>query len=141
MNSTTLYYDGECGFCHATVRFVLKHEREESIYFAALQGPSGESLVARHPELKDVDSVVLVEKSAPGASEQVFVRSDAVIRLSRHLKGVWRFGSAIRFVPRSLRDAAYDFVARHRQILAKRLACSLPETKARSRFLDTGAGT
>jgi predicted DCC family thiol-disulfide oxidoreductase YuxK len=39
-----LLYDGECGFCHAAVRFVLAHDRRRAFRFAALHNRSGAAL-------------------------------------------------------------------------------------------------
>ncbi|HVZ48183.1 MAG TPA: DCC1-like thiol-disulfide oxidoreductase family protein, partial [Gemmatimonadaceae bacterium] len=47
--------------------------------------------------------------------DRVLTRSGAALRVARHLGGGWRLLSgALRLVPRALRDAAYDAVARRR---------------------------
>jgi predicted DCC family thiol-disulfide oxidoreductase YuxK len=49
---------------------------------------------------------------------KVFFKSDAALTVLSHLPG-WRWVRVLRFVPKPLRDAAYNLVARNRyRILA-----------------------
>lgn len=41
-----------------------------------------------------------------------------------------------RLIPRALRDAVYDLVARNRHRVARTEACLLPSPDERARFLD-----
>ena len=62
--------------------------------------------------------------------------SDAALAVLHHLGGGWRVLAALgREVPRVVRDAFYDAVARRRFTLAAR-ACLLPRPEERARFLD-----
>lgn len=131
-----LLYDGTCGFCQASVQFVLRHERRDTLRFAPLQGALGTALRARHPLLDGVDSVVWVDDPG-GAQERLLLRSDAALRVAEYLGGRWRLLAAARIVPRFLRDAVYRLVARHRhRIIRGGEACELPAPGQRSRFLD-----
>jgi len=133
-----LLYDGACGFCSATVQLVLRRDRRGTLRFAALQGAYARDLIARHPELAGVDSLVWAELSARG--ERVFVRSEAGLRLARYLAGPWHLALAMWLVPRFLRDSVYDVVARHRHRLgAPADTCFVPPPDVRARFLDTEA--
>lgn len=136
--SPTLLYDGTCGFCNRTVHFVLRHERESDLSFAALESDYGNAVLERHPEVKGVDSVVWLEPAWQGRPERVYVRSDAALRVIRYLGGPWRLLLIIgKLVPRRVRDAIYDFVARHRhRILGREERCLLPPPTVRHRFLD-----
>jgi predicted DCC family thiol-disulfide oxidoreductase YuxK len=55
-----------------------------------------------------------------------------------YLGGGWRWMARVgRLVPRKLRDAVYDLVARNRHRLARRSErCLLPTPEQRRRFLD-----
>jgi predicted DCC family thiol-disulfide oxidoreductase YuxK len=139
MNSdkAVLLYDGECGFCSAVVQLVLRHETRHTLKFAALQSRFGAAVVARHPTLRNVDSVVWFEPEQGGKLEQVFVRSEAALRVAEYLGGWWRLTTAAQLVPRRLRDAAYDLVARHRrQLPGFPQACLLPGPPVRERFVE-----
>ena len=133
-----LLYDGACGFCSATVQLVLRRDRRGALRFAVLGGAYARALVARHPDLADVDSLVWAESSARG--ERVFVRSEAGLRLARYLAGPWHLALVAWLLPRFLRDSVYDVVARHRHRLGGPAdACFVPPPEVRARFLDPEA--
>jgi len=117
-----LLFDGVCNLCHGAVRFVLAHERDASIRFASLQSEAGRAVLRGCGVDPDaLDSVVFVERG------EASMRSDAVLRLSRHLERPWSWLRAFRLVPRPIRDAAYDFIASRRyRWFGRQDACSVP---------------
>ncbi|HEY7635678.1 MAG TPA: DCC1-like thiol-disulfide oxidoreductase family protein [Gemmatimonadales bacterium] len=140
MTSPVLLYDGACGFCAESVQLVLRHDRRRTLRFAALQGAYGRALRARHPELAGVDSMVWVEPSHTGGSDRVLVRSTAALRVARYLGGWWNLTLIGWLLPRPLRDALYNLIARHRHhLLETDPSCLLPGPEVRERFLDLGA--
>lgn len=135
-----LLYDGECGVCAESVQFVLAHEQQAldsgrpPVRFAPLQGVFADTTRQRFPTLVNVDSVVWVP-AAPD-DHHILVKSDAVLAVLRYLGGPWRIlGFIGRVVPRRLRDAMYDAVARRRLGLQAQ-RCLLPFLVGPSRFLD-----
>lgn len=128
-----VFYDGHCGLCHGAVKFLLARDRDGSRFrFAPLQGETLPRLVP--PEARAVlpDSVVVL--TAEGA---LLTRSAGVIALLLELGGGWRvLAAALRVVPRPLRDAAYDLVARVRRSLfaAPADVCPMIPPELRARF-------
>lgn len=106
-----VYYDGTCGLCHGTVKFLANRPRRDRFRFAPLQG---ETIAARIPAARRAglpDSVVV---ETPGG--ELLSRSEGVVRLLRRLGGAWRVPAALfAALPLRWRDAAYDFVARRRK--------------------------
>ena len=137
VSGPVLLYDGTCGFCAASVQFLLRHERVHTLRFAPLDGAFAATVRARHPALDGVDSLVWVEADGSDGAGAVLVRSAAVLRAAQYLGGVWTLARAAALLPRSLRDAAYDLIARHRhRILPKQDQCFLPPPEVRGRFLE-----
>jgi predicted DCC family thiol-disulfide oxidoreductase YuxK len=128
-----LFYDGHCGLCHRAVKFVLKYDRTGRAFrFAPLQGETFSALVPEAERAALPDSVIV--RTADGA---LLVRTAAFIHILRRLGGGWRALAAILdVVPRGLRDAAYDFVARVRyRIFGRRDdVCPIVPTELRKRF-------
>jgi predicted DCC family thiol-disulfide oxidoreductase YuxK len=131
-----LLYDGSCGFCAESVQLVLRHDRRGALRFAALDSIFGRAVLTRYPELARVDSMIWVEPASGGAGERVFTRSAAALRVARYLGGAWRLAGVTALIPRVLRDAVYDLVARHRHQLTRGGPhCLVPTPAQRARFL------
>jgi predicted DCC family thiol-disulfide oxidoreductase YuxK len=85
-SAAVLLYDGTCGFCATSVQWVLQRDRRKTLCFAALQGETARPILARHPELANVDSVVWVETDeAHGALLAAAAGSVAAHALNRSL--------------------------------------------------------
>lgn len=126
-----LLFDGVCNLCHGTVRFVVERDPGARVRFAPLQSGVGRDLLQRHGLPTDtVDTVVLIEGG------RAWLRSDAAIRVVAGLGGAWGLLRALLAIPRPLRDAAYDFVARNRyRWFGRRDSCPVPTPEQRARFL------
>lgn len=145
-----LLYDEQCGFCDCSMRLLLRLDRRRVFRVAPLDGDYAAELFARRPDLRDVDSMVLVEDAVGGdraargyapseghVPERVSIRSTAVLRVVRRLGGGWRLFLVFALVPRPLRDWAYDVFARHRgRLFALVGGCPLQPPDDLSRLLD-----
>src|SRR5262245_26071227 len=100
------FYDGDCGLCARSVQWVVAHDRRGVLRYAPLQGATFAKL--------DVDGKPReLETMALHDAEGLHVRSDGVLRVLRHVGGPWSVLAALgRAVPRFVREAAYDYVAR-----------------------------
>ena len=137
VDGPVLLYDGLCGFCDGTVQFILRHDRRGTLRFATLQGDFARDVIARHPELAGVDSLVLVERGGVTDREKVYVRSDGALRVARYLGGGWNLTCVVAVVPRVLRDWAYDAFARIRyRVFGRFDSCPIPTPEQRARFID-----
>lgn len=131
-----LVYDNRCGFCDRTVQWLLRRDGKGDLRFAAREGEFGTALLARHPHLIDVDSVIWVDQLGDGR-EEVHTRSDAVLRIAAYLGGAWSLLGIARIVPAPLRDPCYRLVARHRHRLSRDGArCVVPDPAQVARFLQ-----
>lgn len=130
-----LLYDGVCALCNGAVRFVLAHDRSRTIRFAALDSAFARCVIARHPGLRNADSLVFVEP--PFGDARVAVRSEAILRVAARMGGPWRAAALLRILPRAVRDASYDLVARSRyRVFGKLDSCPRPPADARHRFIE-----
>lgn len=129
-----MLFDGVCGLCDRTVQFLLEHDPEGKLRFTTLQGETAAGILARHPELAGVDSVVFVERE--GEHERIHVRSKAVFRLARYLDARVRWLGVFGAIPQRLADAGYDLIASVRyRIFGKLDVCRVPDAAVRERFL------
>jgi predicted DCC family thiol-disulfide oxidoreductase YuxK len=134
-----LFYDGLCGFCDATVRWMLQHDHNHRLYFAPQQSPLAQAIFARYGIEEQIPNSTLLLLIHPRTSqERLLTQSDAVMQAYILLGGPWRIAASIlNITPRRLRDAIYRLIARHRHRIAGKLtSCRVPTPAERSRFLD-----
>ncbi len=126
-----LLYDGSCGFCQKSVQFILKHERDETIYFTPLQSDLGAQIKKDHPHIEGIDSILFLN------GKDLFTESDAVLFLSSYLKTPYQLVKYTRLVPKVYRDSIYRFVAKHRhQLNRHNQYCLVPTASQNKRFLS-----
>ena len=128
-----LLYDGVCGLCARSVRWILRHERDHDMQFAPLQGETAAALRARFPSIPTrLSTVVLVDRE----HDRVHLRSKAFVHAAKHLRAPWRWLYGLRFVPGFLPDLGYRVVAAVRyRLFGKKDACEIPAPDQRARFL------
>lgn len=124
-------YDGTCGLCARSVRWILRHERDHAIQFAPLQGETAEAQRAVHADIpREIDTVVYIRDG------RVHLRSKAFLYLAQHLRTPWRWAYAFRWFPGFVLNIGYRAVAAVRYRIWGRVdACELPSPEQRARFL------
>ncbi len=128
-----LIFDTDCVLCSGGVHFVLARERDRKITFVGAWSPTGLKLAAEHGLSRDdLQKTFLVIRDG-----QPLVRSDAALAVAPHLRRPWNWCHVLRFVPRPLRDAVYDLVAKHRyQWFGRRDNCFVPPPEMQERFVN-----
>jgi predicted DCC family thiol-disulfide oxidoreductase YuxK len=130
-------YDGVCGLCDHFVQFLLRIDGHDRLRFAALQGPIGTKILAEAGRAATALSTVIVVADHGTAAERLLDRSDAALFAIASAGGVYRAARALRIIPRFIRDAAYDLIARWRyRIFGRFDACPIPGPATRAKFLD-----
>jgi predicted DCC family thiol-disulfide oxidoreductase YuxK len=125
-------FDGVCNLCNRSVQYIIRRDPRGRFRFASLQSDAGRRLLEEHGLGQDaMNTVILLERG------KIYSKSDAALRILRRLRGPSRFWWSARFVPRPLRDAVYDWVARNRYSwFGRRAECMVPTPDVRERFLD-----
>jgi len=129
-----VFYDGACGMCHGSVKFLLARDLEGEFRYAPLEGETLEASLPEEQRLLLPDSIVLFDPS----SGSVWLRSEAVRRCLLRIGGIWAvLGTLMAFIPTVLRDLAYDWIARvrHRMWPPPKDACPVVPAELRTRFL------
>ena len=132
IEGSVLLFDGVCNLCQSSVQFVLTHNKKENVKFASLQSEFVSSALSNSDLPPDyLNSLVLVENG------NTYVKSEAALRLAKHLNSPWKLGSALLIVPKFVSNAVYDWVAKNRyKWYGKKEACWIPEDRWKNRFLD-----
>ncbi|HSB91612.1 MAG TPA: DCC1-like thiol-disulfide oxidoreductase family protein [Flavitalea sp.] len=127
-----ILFDGVCNLCQGSVQFVLKHDTRRQFLFASLQSPVAIKLLGKFKTNSALpDSFVLIENGI------LFTRSTAALRVCRRLNSALPLLYAFIIIPKFVRDAVYNLIARNRyKWFGKSNECWLPTRELSARFLD-----
>jgi predicted DCC family thiol-disulfide oxidoreductase YuxK len=129
-NRAIILFDGTCAFCERSVRLIAA--RDNGYFtFGASQNPAGRALLERLGTSREAaKSIILIE------GDRIYLRSDAVLRIARHMRAPWKFAAALLWIPRPIRDAVYRVVAAVRlRIAGTSNACEIPPPEIRERLI------
>ena len=124
-------FDGQCAFCSASARFLMRRDRRGRLRLLPAQTDLGRALY-RHYGLDpdDPESNILLQDGV------AWFRSEGNLRISETLGWPWSAARLLRLVPEPVRDWGYALVARNRFRLFGRLdACEVPRPEFRDRVL------
>ncbi len=135
-DNSIVIFDTNCVLCSGIVAFILAHERGPTLRFAGAWSPDGLRLAAQHGFTKsDLNETFLVI-----ADHTALSRSDGALYILKRLKVPWRLLTALSIVPRGIRDAVYDYIARRRYgWFGERADCVIVPLDQRHRFIGVGA--
>ena len=116
------------------MRFLIRHDRRQRLYFAPLQGITARAILpAQHRE--SLASVVYY-RVAEDDSATILRQSDAALLALIDTQSHWRhLARLIRMLPLGPRDRIYYWIARNRDKFFKRAACFPPTNAEHARIL------
>ncbi len=126
-----LFFDGVCNLCNGFVQFVIKRDPKAIFRFAPLQSEQGKEVLQRaHLSTEELSTVVLFWK------DKIYTHSDVPLEVARLLGGGWPLFYGFRIIPKGIRNAIYDWIARNRyRWFGKKESCMIPTPDVKSRFL------
>jgi predicted DCC family thiol-disulfide oxidoreductase YuxK len=132
-----ILFDGVCNLCNSAVQWVIERDKEGRFDFASLQSDAARRELGKVMDPNEIDalpdSIVLLD------SDGVHVRSAAALRILRGLDSWFLLLRLGVVLPRPIRDAVYDMVARNRyRWFGRRDTCMTPTPEVAARFLDAG---
>jgi predicted DCC family thiol-disulfide oxidoreductase YuxK len=114
------------------VKFIIRHDKRKSIYFAPLQSEAAKKLLSQRDEnLMNIDSVVYFKCDAH------YIKSRAILHLLKDIGGIWKIFYPLIFIPVFISDSIYDIIAANRfRIFGKRDSCMIPSPDNKERFIS-----
>lgn len=133
-NHAIVFFDGDCGLCSVSVRFLIKRDSHQHLYFAPLQGIAAQAILPQ--QYRESLRTMVYQRVTADGQPTLLVRSDAVLLALIDTGSAWRYlAQIVRLLPLSLRDWVYDRIADNRKIFFKSVACKLPSKDAHARIL------
>jgi predicted DCC family thiol-disulfide oxidoreductase YuxK len=126
-----ILYDGVCIFCSRWVRFVIARDAQRRFRFTPIQSGYGTRLArAFGIDPADPDTNAVIHGGV------AYFKSDAALTVLSSLPG-WGWVRVLFGVPKPLRDAVYNLVARNRyKIFGKYDQCFMPDAETRARVME-----
>jgi predicted DCC family thiol-disulfide oxidoreductase YuxK len=126
-----ILYDGICVFCSRWIRFVAARDKTRRFRFTAIQSGYGTRLAQAFgidPDDPDTNGVI--------HGGVAYFKSDGALTVLSNLRG-WGWVRVLLSVPKPLRDAVYNLVARNRyRIFGRYEACFVPGAELRARVIE-----
>jgi predicted DCC family thiol-disulfide oxidoreductase YuxK len=132
MNSSVILFDGICNLCNGFVQFVIKRDRKNVFKFASLQSAYGQKFLTENKLNTDEFKSIILYKN-----EKLFTQSTAALKIFKELNGLWKLFFAFIVIPKFIRDAVYNLIARNRyRWFGKKETCMVPTKELEEKFLE-----
>ena len=130
MDKALLLYDGVCVLCQKSVVWLINKDHKGLIQFSSLQGETAKAHLSAQ-ELQVMSSLVLIY------NQKQYHKSSAFLKLMQLLNWPYKGLYVLMLVPRFVRDAVYDVIAKNRyKWYGKHASCWLPNAADKWRFLE-----
>ena len=130
-NAPIVFFDGVCNLCAWSVQLIIRHEQRPRLMFSSLQSTKALEMLPKYgldPTQKE--SLVVWHK------DRVYQQSDAALFIARNLRFPYRVPAYFGWIPKSIRDAIYHWIARNRyRWFGKKQECWLPDKSLENRFI------
>lgn len=126
-----IFFDGTCNLCNGAVNFIIQHDPDNKFLFASLQSHTGQLLLQQFKlPTQNFNSVILLQ------DEKIYTKSTAALTVASQLKGLWKSLYIFMIVPKFIRNAVYDLIAKNRyKWFGKTDACMIPTPQLKAKFL------
>lgn len=111
-NKDKILFDGSCGFCNYSVKFIRKRTKKNYTYIP-LESDEGITIKKTYNIDPEIDSVILIKNG------KVYTKSRAGLEIVRSFKRFWPLLYGFIIIPWFIRDYIYDFIARNRHKIIK----------------------
>ena len=128
-----ILFDGVCNLCNSSVQYVIKHDPNRLFRFASLQSGFAQKILSGYDlSLKEYNSFILLKDN------KIYTRSTAALLVLKKLKGFIKSLYVFIIVPKFIRDAVYNIIAKNRyKWFGKKQVCWLPSPELKSLFLNS----
>lgn len=131
-----VFYDGVCGLCAWSVRWLLDHDRHGRLFFAPLQGETARTLDIPWDEDAPPSEASVAFVDTTGPELRIEHRSRAAAAAMAEAGAAPALRRVTLATPRPIADFVYRVIAAMRyRLFGKHDECRIPSPEQRARFL------
>lgn len=124
-------FDDLCVLCTSALHFMIRKDRRNTLRYAGINSDVMKNLQLPNDRKMSTQSVILIEEG------KFYTKSDAFIRIMKHLGGWYHFFQVFLVVPKFIRNAVYDLIAKNRYSWwGKRTECYIPQLYEKYLFTE-----
>ena len=125
-----IFFDGYCSLCNGLIDFLMKIDSHRVLKFTSLQGETAKRSLISISNRDNPDTVIYLRNGTR------YEKSSAILMIFSDLGGIYRSAKLFFVIPKFIRDAIYNFMAKNRyRLFGKRNSCRLPTPQEQSQFL------
>ena len=126
-----IFFDGVCNLCNGVVKFLIRRDHKRIFKFASLQSDFARATLRQiNVDPYSFDSVVVID------GPLLLTKSDAAMHIAKYLGGGWKVVTALKILPKVLRDAGYNVIASNRyRLFGRQDQCMIPTPEIKERFV------
>ncbi len=127
-------FDGICNLCNASIKYIIKHDKNDVFRFSAIQSSTGQMLIKKYGiDTKKIDSIIYI----PPHNKNYYLQSDAALKIASKLRFPINLMSLFLIIPKFIRNWVYNFIAKNRyKWYGKKDRCLIPTPQLKAKFLD-----
>ena len=117
MGNSVVLYDGDCPFCNSIITYIKTKQKNKSIVY--LPSKKSKKLLEKY-KIKEISSVIYIQRNSA-----IYYKSDALFKISKKLRFPFNLFGIFRFIPKSILDYIYDFIAKRRMKIIEKKCCDV----------------
>ena len=110
LSGSIILFDTSSSLHREYICFIEKREVENNLNFFAFQSEIGQALIKKLNLSKEQLSFIILLENG-----QYFTQSTAFLKLTRYLKSGWSLAAIFLFVPKTIRDFAFQQVIKSKK--------------------------
>ena len=103
MNTPIILFDWKCNLCNSGINFVIARDQEKRFKFSMLHSKYSKKLLQEFGEsCEKVDCIILID------NQKAYIKSAAVLRITKHLGGLYPLLYVFAIIPPVIRNFVYE---------------------------------
>lgn len=127
-----ILFDGVCNLCNSSIQYVIKHDKNDTFRFTALQSDIGQQIIDTYNiDTSKTDSILLYSNE-----NGLSAKSSAALKIATQLGFPRNMMTIFFIIPPFIRNWVYDYIAKNRyKWYGKTKECMIPTPELKSKFL------